>query len=133
MARAVRIGEVADESGLERCERRFEIGAPPLRFAVGFVLRRPSDETHGEETIDWTDSELVADELVPNGRVPDSYRPHVLDNPGGLYNGCMEFHLADDVLVLYYPPAPRDVIHLRVIRTHEELSTGRYSREWPRD
>ncbi|WP_137652351.1 type II toxin-antitoxin system RelE/ParE family toxin [Bifidobacterium moukalabense] len=73
--------------------------------------------------------ELV--ELMSNGRVPDSYRPHVLDNPGGLYNGCMEFHLADDVLVLYYPPTPRDVIHLRVIRTHEELSTGRYSREWP--
>lgn len=44
--------------------------------------------------------ELIADELMPNGRVPDSYRPHVLDNPGGLYNGCMEFHLADDVLVL---------------------------------
>ena len=37
--------------------------------------------------------ELIADELMPNGRVPDSYRPHVLDNPGGLYNGCMEFHL----------------------------------------
>ena len=77
--------------------------------------------------------ELIADELMPNGRVPDSYRPHVLDNPGGLYNGCMEFHLADDVRVLYYPPAPRDVIHLRVIRTHEELSTGRYSKEWPRN
>lgn len=76
--------------------------------------------------------DLIADELAVHGCVPDSYKPHVLDNPGGLYNGCMEFHLADDVLVLYFPPRPHDIIHLRVIRTHDELHTGRYSKDWPR-
>lgn len=40
---------------------------------------------------------LMYEELQVNGCVPSMYRPHVLDNPSGRYNGCMEFHLADDV------------------------------------
>lgn len=75
---------------------------------------------------------LIHDELERWGRVPDGYGPHVLDNAGGLYNGYMEFHLADDVLVLYWPPKPHGFVRMVRICTHEELRTGRFAREWPR-
>ena len=29
----------------------------------------------------------AVEELMQTGRVPEEYRPHVLDNPGGNYNG----------------------------------------------
>ncbi|MCO6558532.1 MAG: type II toxin-antitoxin system YafQ family toxin [Bifidobacterium sp.] len=74
---------------------------------------------------------LLTECLAVDGRVPDGYGPHSLDNPGGLYNGCMEFHLADDVLVLYSPLNPRRSVTLQRICTHEELRTGRFHREWP--
>lgn len=74
---------------------------------------------------------LMYEELQVNGCVPSVYRPHVLDNPGGRYNGCVEFHLADDVLVIYWPPKPDQFIRMLDICTHEELRTGRYSSQWP--
>lgn len=104
----------------------FEVDSHSKEFDRDFKRLFRHDRTLAHELI-----ELIATELMPNGCVPDSYHPHVLDNPGGLYNGCVEFHLADDVLVLYYPPKPHDIIHLRVIRTHDELTTGHYSKEWP--
>ncbi|KAE8128050.1 MULTISPECIES: type II toxin-antitoxin system YafQ family toxin [Bifidobacterium] len=76
---------------------------------------------------------IIADELVPEGAVSDSYEPHVLDNRGGHYNGCMEFHLADDVLVLFSPPYPKRSLTMRRICTHAELSSGMFGREWPDD
>ena len=45
-------------------------------------------------------------ELAATGTLPAMYRLHQLANPGGNYNGHMEFHLADgmvDVLVLFMP------------------------------
>ena len=40
------------------------------------------------------------------GAVPNEYGPHELSNPGGNYNGHIDFHLSDgmvDVVVLYMP------------------------------
>lgn len=75
--------------------------------------------------------ELIANDLQVNGQVPEDYQPHVLDNAGGLYNGCVEFHLHDNVLVLYAPVNPRHSVTMRRICTHKELATGRFHREWP--
>ncbi|WEV52918.1 type II toxin-antitoxin system YafQ family toxin [Bifidobacterium sp. ESL0704] len=74
---------------------------------------------------------LMVDELMVQGCVPDGYRPHPLNNPGGLYNGCMEFHLRDDVLVLYSPLKPKNIVCARRICTHEELTTGHFGNRWP--
>lgn len=75
---------------------------------------------------------LMYESLQIDGRVPSIYDPHVLVNTGGLYNNCMEFHLDDDVLVVYWPPKPREFVRMLDICTHEELRTGRFSKEWPR-
>lgn len=50
--------------------------------------------------------ELVVNEIQETGAVPQSYGPHVLVNAGGVYNGCMEFHVRDDVLCCTAPLAP---------------------------
>ena len=45
-------------------------------------------------------------ELMRTGAVPNEYGPHELSNPGGNYNGHIDFHLSDgmvDVVVLYMP------------------------------
>ncbi|MCI1792007.1 MULTISPECIES: type II toxin-antitoxin system YafQ family toxin [Bifidobacterium] len=47
----------------------------------------------------------IDDELAVDGAVNQAYQPHVLDNRGGIYGGCMEFHLADNVLVIFSPPS----------------------------
>lgn len=75
--------------------------------------------------------DVMRDCLRFDGSVPDSYSPHELNNPGGLYNGCMEFHLRPDVLVLYSPVKPRRMVMMRRICTHEELRTGHFGRQWP--
>jgi mRNA interferase YafQ len=45
----------------------------------------------------------------------------------------MEFHLADDVLVLFSPPYPKRSLTMQRICTHAELSSGVFGREWPDD
>lgn len=67
------------------------------------------------------------DELMHCGRVPDSYGPHVLDNPGGNYNAHWDFHLSDglvDVIVLYMPHKTNPVIRLVRMGSHDELFRG---------
>ena len=75
-------------------------------------------------------ADLIHDELGPSGCVPDGYGPHVLRRPGGCYNGCVEFHLANDVLVLYR--AGHGFVRLVRICTHAELAACRFGSEWPR-
>ena len=68
-------------------------------------------------------------ELIATGRVPDEYRPHKLVNPGGNYNGHVDFHLSDgriDVLVLYVPHKTNPTIRLVRMGTHRELFQGEY-------
>ena len=67
------------------------------------------------------------DELAEHGVVSEEYHPHVLSNPGGNYNGHIDFHLSDgkiDVLVLYMPHKTSPIIRLVRMGSHEELFSG---------
>lgn len=75
--------------------------------------------------------EVLTDCLVVDGAVPESYKPHILNNPGGCYNGCVEFHVGDDdVLVLYWQG--RGFVRMVHICTHTELASCRFGIEWPK-
>lgn len=66
-------------------------------------------------------------ELVRTGTVPAEYGPHELDNPGGNYNGHIDFHLSDgmvDVVVLYMPHKTNPIIRLVRMGSHDELFQG---------
>ena len=66
-------------------------------------------------------------ELSENGELPDSYGAHLLDNPGGNYNGHVDFHLSDgkvDVVVLYLLHKTNPVIRFVRMGTHGELFQG---------
>ena len=66
-------------------------------------------------------------ELSEKGTLPEAYRAHVLDNPGGNYSGHIDFHLSDgkvDVVVLYLPHKTNPVIRFVRMGTHAELFQG---------
>lgn len=66
-------------------------------------------------------------ELMQSGNVSEQYRPHVLQNPGGNYNGHVDFHLSDgktDVVVLYVPHKTNPQIRLVRMGSHDELFYG---------
>lgn len=81
--------------------------------------RHPS---YADELLD-----MLHDEVRVQGRVPDAYDPHILDNPRAAYSGALEFHFMDDVLVICYPPTPREFLRILHICTHAELKAGRCS------
>lgn len=65
--------------------------------------------------------------LKTSGVLPESYGAHELTNPGGNYNGHMDFHLSDgqvDVVVLYMPHETNPSIRLVRMGTHEDLFQG---------
>ena len=65
--------------------------------------------------------------LAESGELPESYGAHVLDNPGGNYNGLIDFHLSDgivDVVVLYLPHKTNPAIRFVRMGTHGELFQG---------
>lgn len=67
-------------------------------------------------------------ELAAHGRLPESYHPHLLTNPGGKYNGHIDFHLSTgkvNVVVLYMPYRTNPVIRLVRMGTHRELFQGK--------
>lgn len=77
----------------------------------------------------WIKREFIAAvrELMTSGTLPESYKAHVLDNPGGNYNRHMDFHLSDgqvDVVVLYMPHKTNPEIRLVRMGTHDELFRG---------
>lgn len=78
--------------------------------------RHPS---YADELLD-----MLHDEVRVQGRVPDAYDPHILDNPRAAYSGALEFHFMDDVLVICYPPTPREFLRILHICTHAELKAG---------
>ena len=104
----------------------FEIRADSKKFDKHFKRLARYDYALATELL-----HLMYGSLQSDGHVPIVYKPHVLDNPGGLYNNCMEFHLDDDVLVIYWPPKPREFVRMLAICTHDELATGRFHKEWP--
>lgn len=66
-------------------------------------------------------------ELMRTGAVPEEYGPHELVNPGGNYNGHIDFHLSDgvvDVVVLYMLHRTNPIIRLVRMGSHEELFQG---------
>lgn len=66
-------------------------------------------------------------QLALFGIVGEEYKPHILDNPGGLYNGNYEFHLSDgvvDILVVYMPHKTNPAIRLVRIGSHLQLFSG---------
>lgn len=69
----------------------------------------------------------VVKEFMLNGTLPESYGAHVLDNPGGNYNGHIDFHLSDgrvDVVVLYMPHKTNPEIRFVRMGSHDELFRG---------
>ena len=69
----------------------------------------------------------VIEELATTGSVPDGYRPHVLSNSGGNYNGYIDFHLSEgtvDVIVLYMQHKSNPIIRLVRIGEHSDLFQG---------
>lgn len=66
-------------------------------------------------------------ELMTYGRLPAEYGAHELSNPGGNYNGHIDFHLSDglvDVIVLYLPHKTNPIIRLVRMGSHQELFQG---------
>lgn len=63
----------------------------------------------------------VFQDYMTLGIIRDEYDPHLLDNPALPYYGDMEFHLFDDLLVVYIEITKKN--HIRFIRlgTHDEL------------
>lgn len=62
-----------------------------------------------------------------NGVVNAEYQPHILNNRGGNYTGCYEYHLSDgkvDVLVIYMPHKTNPTIRLIRVGSHHELFHG---------
>ncbi len=65
--------------------------------------------------------------LRANGELPESYGAHELTNPGGNYNGHVDFHLSDgevDVVVLYRPHKTNPSIRFVRMGRHEDLFQG---------
>ena len=98
-------------------EVQFEPGF--LRDARSVIRRHPQIK---EEL-------AVAVELLAEaGRLPEGYALHELSNPGGNYNGHMDFHLSDglcDVVVLCVMHEGRATIRFVRMGTHDELFRGR--------
>lgn len=66
-------------------------------------------------------------ELIATGTLPPEYQPHKLNNPGGNYNGHIDFHLSNgavDVVVLHMPHKTNPVIRFVRMGSHDELFQG---------
>lgn len=74
-----------------------------------------------------TEFKAAVAELAAHGSLPAEYGAHELSNPGGNYNGHIDFHLSDglvDVVVLYLSHKTNPVIRLVRMGSHEELFQG---------
>ena len=92
----------------------------------------PTEETR-RALVEAEARELVRDlrgalaELAARGGVSEGHRPHALDNPGGNYNGCIDYHIGGDevdVAVLHIPHGSNPVIRLVRIGGHDKLFRG---------
>lgn len=65
--------------------------------------------------------------LRADGCLPAAYGAHVLSNPGGNYNGAVDFHLSDgkvDVIVINLPHKTNPSIRFVRMGTHGDLFQG---------
>lgn len=70
----------------------------------------------------------LLEELRHKGTVPNTYKPHILNNRGGNYNGFTEFHLSDgkiDIIVIEKAHQSNPIIRLVRMGTHDELFRGK--------
>ena len=71
--------------------------------------------------------EVAMRELAERGELPEMYGAHVLDNPGGNYNGCIDFHLSEgkvDIVVRYLPHRTNPIIRFVRMGSHADLCQG---------
>ena len=74
-----------------------------------------------------TEFKAAIAELAAHGSLPAECGAHELYNPGGNYNGHIDFHLSDglvDVVVLYLPHKTNPVIRLVRMGSYQELFQG---------
>ncbi|MFT8413056.1 MAG: type II toxin-antitoxin system mRNA interferase toxin, RelE/StbE family [Oenococcus oeni] len=63
------------------------------------------------------------DILEDQGFLPDSYQDHILtDRP---WTGFHEYHILDDLLVVYYKVEKKKRIRMIAITNHNQLRTGK--------
>ena len=96
-----------------------------IKFDSSFVL----DYQRVVRRHPWIRREFAAAlrELAESGELPESYGARLLDNPGGNYNGHIDFHLSDgavDVVVLYLPHRSNPIIRFVRMGSHDELFRG---------
>ena len=63
-----------------------------------------------------TELEYVIEAIEEYGRVPESYNPHMLDRPRGIYSGY--------VLVIYSERSEASTIRFIRLGSHDELFDG---------
>lgn len=61
-------------------------------------------------------------ELRKHGQLPEEYDDHVLEDAP--WTGFNEYHVLDDLLVIYYKVDKRKTIRFTTITTHKELRKG---------
>ncbi len=74
-----------------------------------------------------TEFKAAVAELAAHGVLPAEYGAHELSNPGGNYNGHIDFYLSDglvDVVVFCLPHKTNPVIRLVRMGSHQELFQG---------
>ena len=72
-----------------------------------------------------TEFKAAVAELAAHGVLPAEYGAHELSNPGGNYNGHIDFHLSDGLVdVVYLPHKTNPVIRLVRMGSHQELFQG---------
>ncbi len=63
----------------------------------------------------------VIEDYIEIGFIRDEYDPHPLDNPSLPYYGDMEFHLFNDLLVVYVEVTHNKSIRFIRLGTHKDL------------
>ncbi|WP_125546801.1 type II toxin-antitoxin system YafQ family toxin [Levilactobacillus lindianensis] len=99
-----------------------------VRLEKTFVKRMDSlsnlFQISNEEATEIRDTIIDTIELLANGEeLPDVYSDHELSQDP--WTGYREFHVMDDMLVIYYKIEVKKRLRMVMITTHEELSSGK--------
>jgi mRNA interferase YafQ len=66
---------------------------------------------------------FVMGELMDSGMVPEGFSDHELKNEP--YKGYREFHILDDLLVVYFVIEKKKTIRMVSITSHDDLHIGK--------
>lgn len=67
----------------------------------------------------------IISEIIEKGTIPKEYNPHILKKSNLNYAGHMEFHLFNDLLIIYVYISKRGTFRFERLGTHEELFHGK--------